>query len=188
MSKRPLNLIHRLKAGDLSGIEDVVAWYSADVHRMCFLLLKDEHEAKDIVQEAYYRLVVQVQKGKIRSENGSIKGFLMTAARNLCLDRLKKRNRFIDLDEESPYQPKELLDRHTPDRAAAEEQFQQDFEEALDSLPVQQRTILVLYDVGGESHRAIAEALQVSEGSVRTQLCRARRTLRRLLAFYGDAL
>lgn len=55
-------------------------------------------------------------------------------------------------------------------------------EQAVDSLPEEARTALILYDIEGYSHKEIAEMLSISEGVSKTRLSRARARLRVLLA------
>jgi len=185
MEQPPARMTQRLLAGDPTSFDDIVAWYAGDVLRLACLLLKNPEEAKDVLQEALIRLARVVKAGQFRTSNGSIKGFLLTAARNLCLDRLRSRIRFQSLEDVPDWQPP-LLERVTPDRLMDETRFQEAFEQALNRLTDTQRTILVLRDLQGESYGEIAHSLNLTVNAVTTHLCRARRTLRRLLAPFGE--
>ncbi|MFB3788512.1 MAG: RNA polymerase sigma factor [bacterium] len=185
MEQPPVHLEQRLLAGDPASFDDIVAWYAGDVLRLACLLLKNHEEAQDVLQEALIRLARVVKAGQFRARNGSIKGFLLTAARNLCIDRLKSRVWFQSL-EEAPDPPSSQLDHLTPDRVMDEMRFQQAFEQALHRLTDTQRTILVLRDLQGESYVEIARSLNLTVNAVTTHLCRARRTLRRWLAPFGE--
>ena len=181
----PSNLIHRMLSGDQTSFDDIILWYSNDVLRLSVLLLQDKEEARDVVQESFIRLVQHVKAGKFRKANGSIKGFLLTVSRNLCLDRLKKRSRFFSIDLDTEFMDEGLSNRLTPDRMMDEQRFQTAFENALLQLTDLQRTILVLHELNGESNQKIAKTLEMTVNSITTHLCRARRRLRKILAPFG---
>lgn len=182
------DLLRRMLHGERSAFEEIVAAYAEDVLRTCTLLLRDREEARDVLQEAMLRLVRVVRAGKFRSVNGSIKGFLCTTARNLCIDRLRKRIDFRALDDESMQTHPALSDTATPDRALDEARFASAFDDALTRLTHAQRTVLVLHELNGEPQNDIATSLGLSIDCVRTHLYRARRKMRTLMArFIGES-
>ncbi|MFH1743798.1 MAG: RNA polymerase sigma factor [bacterium] len=181
MRHAPSQLVDRMLEGDRTSFDDIVAWYSQDVLRLSYLLLRDEEEAKDILQESMLRLVRLVKEKRLRRRNGSIQGFLMTAARNLCIDRLKKRIDFYSFSEEMDSPQAILYETYTPSRAAEESQFQDAFQNALSQLTGAQRTILVLHQLQEVPQSDIAKMLHLSIDCVRTHLYRARKKMRVLL-------
>ncbi|MFH1738313.1 MAG: RNA polymerase sigma factor [bacterium] len=180
------NLVQRMLEGDSASFHDILDLYSGDVLRLCCALLWDDEEAKDVLQEAMFRLVRSVKRGRFRESDGSIKGFLMITARNLCVDRLKKRVDLRSLEEDESSTPTALCETHTPDRAADENRLRLVFDHALGELTDAQRAVLVLRDLKGENHRDIAEALHISVDSAKALLYRARRKMRFLLKPYMD--
>lgn len=177
----PLDLTERMLSGDVSSYDDIIAWYAKDIIRLSYLLLQDQEEARDVLQESLIRLVQHVRQGKFRANNGSIKGFLLVTARNLCLDRLKKRVKWTVFDESEDCVPLIFIEQSTPDRVSDRHRFQEALEEAIQYLTPQERTILVLHDLNGESNLSIASSLHLSTNAVTTHLCRARRKLRQRL-------
>ncbi len=186
MNAASSDLTRRMLQGDRTSFDDIVSWYSADILRLCYALLWDRDEAEDVLQEAMLRLVRMVKERRFRGSNGSVKGFLMTAARNCCIDRLRRKREFCSIEEDEPFTHTQLRETFTPDIAADESRFQCAFEEALSHLTDAQRTVLVLYELNGESQQAIAKSLNVSVDCVKTHLCRARRKLRVLLEPYRE--
>ncbi len=182
------NLIQRIQKGDPSGFDDVIAWYADDVLRLSILILRDRHEAEDVLQESILRLVHLVREGKLRGENGSIKGFLLRCARNLYIDRLRRTKRLSPIGEDDVSDGIHLQDIDTPAAATENSRLQSAFDEALAQLSDTQRTILVLKELNGESYGEIAQALHISIECVRKSLYRARRKLREILAPYRGAL
>ena len=186
MSGPSSDIVDRMLRGEASGFDDVVAWYSEDVLRLCYLMLRDREEALDAFQDVMFRFVERVRSGRFQSRDGSIKGFLLTCARNLCIDRLRGRKNFLSFVEDVPSGEPSLRNTRTPDRVADEARLQAAFLDALSQLTDSQRTVLVLFDVKGDSYKEIAEALDISIGKVKTDLHRARRKLRRILEPFED--
>ena len=179
------DLVRRMLRGDRTSFEDIVAWYSRDVLRLCELLLRDPEEAKDVLQESMLRLVRVVRENRFRVQNGSIKGFLLTTARNLCIDRLKKHVDFQSIDD--VIEDTALSNWETPDRVADEKRFETAFRDALEQLSDAQRTVLVLHEVDGQSPKEIAKTLNCSAECARSHLYLARRKMRLLLErFIGE--
>ena len=112
----------------------------------------------------------------------------MTTARNLCIDRLKKRIHFHAIEEEPEISDTRFVDTLSPDLAMEETRLRSAFEKALAHLNDAQRAILILHELNGESQQNIANRLNLSVNAVRTQLCRARRKMRILLTPYVGKL
>lgn len=186
MNRELSTLIERLQQGESASFDDVVAWYSGDVLRLCYLMLWNREEALDTLQDTLLRFIQRVKNGQFAGRNGSVKGFLLICARNLCIDRLRKRKRFLlSLDETSEdYEDHQTIP--TPGRVAEESQFQDAFEQALSHLNDSQRAILVLFDIQGDSYAEIAQNLNISIVKVKSDLHRARRKLRQLLEPFGE--
>ncbi|MGE3179756.1 MAG: sigma-70 family RNA polymerase sigma factor, partial [Vicinamibacterales bacterium] len=68
-----------------------------------------------------------------------------------------------------------------PDRALAQKELARRLERALDALPFEQRTAIVLREVDGLSYEEIAYSLGIAVGTVKSRLTRARHTLRQEL-------
>ena len=179
--------IQRIQNGDASVFDDVVTWYAEDVLRLCTLILRDRHEAEDVLQESILRLVRLAREGKLRDANGSIKGFLLRCARNLCIDRLRRAKRLSPIEEDATSGGVHMQTIDPPDIAMETSRLQSAFDEALARLPGMQRTILVLKELNGESYGEIAQALDISIECVRKSLYRSRQKLRETLAPYRGA-
>ncbi len=185
MTSRHETLIERLRNADRTAFDDIVAWYADDVIRLAVILLGDEDEARDALQETMLRLVRMVKNNQIRSGNGSIKGFLLTTARNLCLNRLKQKKRFIQTEETEWELFEPMRDHNTPGKAARESDFLTAFQEALTHLPPVQRVALAMREIEGESYQSIAQTLDMSVDSVKKQVYRGLKKLRHLLKPYA---
>ncbi len=180
------DLIQRLLRGDRSGFEDIMAWYADDVLRLCYALLWNEEEAKDVFQEVLLRFTRMVRQNKLRESNGSVKGLLMMIARNICIDKLRKKVDFCSVDQDDSLSH-EMMNLRTPDKIADEQRFKKAFQEALSQLSDAQRTILVLHELNDESHSDIAKSLKLTIDCVKMQLYRARKKLRIILEPYFES-
>lgn len=155
--------------------------YAEDVLRLSFLLTWDREEAKDILQETLLRLVRMIKEGKLKSQNGSLKGLLLQVARNLCIDHLRSKKNFISLDDIGDWAFDPKMNDNRPDRVVERKDRECQFFRALKYLTDTQRTILVLHDYHHESYEEIARTLGLTVNNVRTHLWRARERLRQIL-------
>lgn len=127
----------------------------------------DELEAEDVVQDTWIRATRSLRDFRWESRFGT---WITGIGLNLCRNRLRTSGRWTEL---SSAPPGAARPRPGEDRI--------DLERAIAMLPPGCRTVLVLHDIEGYKHSEIAERLGVTEGTSKSQLFSARRTLRRLL-------
>lgn len=149
-----------------------VLQHHKSVFRVCLGILGDEHEAEDVTQEAFLKY------WQLGNEVRGAKGWLITVARNKCLDRLRGRKRFVDADPEVFEQQTEP---HDPEWHARRGELNQRLEALINRLPEPQRSLVLLFDVEGLTGAECAEALDLNANQVKVYLHRARRQLRRAL-------
>lgn len=130
-------------------------------------ILRRPDEAEEVVQETIVRLYEKAADIKA----GNLRGWLHRVAVNRCLDRLKAKGR--DSEELSHDIPSFSGSSSGVDRL--------DLSRAVAKLPTQARMVFLLHDLEGYKHREVAEALDISEGTSKSQLFRAREMLRRSL-------
>ncbi len=146
----------------------LVDTYADNVYRFALKHLKNEMDAKDIVQSTYLKMwdkheSVDVSKGK---------SYLFTTAYHLILDFLKARKRFHG--EEAII---ELQNEDNP----SDFDLSETLNWALDKLPEIQKTVVLLRDYEGYSYDEIAEIAGISESQVKVYIFRARKTLKSIL-------
>ncbi len=182
MDRRASSLIQRMLQGDPASCDEVIRLYSGEIYRLGYSLLWSREEAEDVLQESMLRLIAEVRHNRLRAANGSIRGFLRTTARNLCIDRLRKQDHFYSRTDEIRSVEEATRVNKKPDQVAEENSARDAFRNALGDLTDIQRTVLVLHDLNEESVSEIAETLGLSANHVCVHLCRARRKMRLLLA------
>lgn len=175
----------RLIQGHPSVFDEVLRLYADDVLRLAAFLLNDPDEAKDVLQETMMKFVEAVKKNRVRTNNGSIKPLIVTIAKNLCINRLKKNKRLVEFPDGCIDKLPGMIDRQTPMLSANEMEFEEAFMEALDRLSPLQRTVLVLHELHQDSFHEIAKALEISYESAKKNFYRGIKKMRVLLEPFG---
>jgi RNA polymerase sigma-70 factor, ECF subfamily len=167
--------IERAKAGDNEGLHFLYARYAADVQRYVTSVVHDHHEAEDITQNVFAKLMTAIRKYEQREV--PFAAWIMRVARNAALDHLRAR-RSIPAEEV-----------RVADNGNAQTSIDrgQDLRLALEQLPEDQREVLILRHVAGLSPLEIADTLQKTESSVHGLHHRGRRTLQEKLVELGAA-
>jgi RNA polymerase sigma-70 factor, ECF subfamily len=157
--------------------------HSRLVYRIAFSVLRHHHDAEDASQEVFLR--VWRYRAKL-TEVGDIKAWVARIAWRVAVERREKqvRNAAISLDDDAHTAIRDgLSDRATSaDEQAARKQMQSWLDEAIPTLPEDLRGPLLLSTVQELNSAEIAEILQITEGTVRTRLFRARQMLKEKLA------
>jgi RNA polymerase sigma-70 factor (ECF subfamily) len=157
-------------------VRDLLAEHVPSVYRFALRLTNDRHAAEDLTQETLLRAW---KRRELLREPRALRVWLFRIAANLWRDQLRRR--------QSPIARAEPLgDDAAPGQPAPEERLadQDDLRRALDAmaaLPPRQREVLYLSACEGLSANEIAIALSATVGSVKVNLCLARRKLRELL-------
>ncbi len=152
-------------------VELVERHYEA-VYRFAFRLSGNAQDAAELTQEAFCRAQERIDQLKARS---SARGWLYTIVRNLYVQRCR-RPRAVELD-----QPEAIADPRSTAELDSGELDAAKVQAALDQLPEEFRTPLVLYYFGEHSYREIAEILGIPIGTVMSRLSRGKAKLRLLL-------
>lgn len=141
-----------------------------EVMNLCVRYLKNSHDAKDLVQEIFIRVFEKIKT--YDPQKGTLGAWMIRIAINECLQFLRKRKRISLLgvvDDNDKIDGEELV----LSNLTAKEIFAE-----VANLPDGYRIIFNLYVVEGFAHKEIAELLQISPSSSRSQLARAKATLR----------
>src|SRR5882762_7101090 len=168
---------HAQKA-EIASFEDVMLPHLDAAHNLARWLLRNEEDAKDVVQEAYLRAFKSF--GGFHGSNG--RAWLLTIVRNTSYTLLKK-NRVADLttpfDEELHAPGDDSLSAATILERSEDTEL---IREAMDKLPAEFREILTLRHQEDLSYKEIADIAQIAPGTVMSRLARARAKLKECLA------
>ncbi len=176
-------LIERCRAGDVAAFEPLVEKYRQRVWRLAFQVLRDREEAWDCAQDAFVRAFQSLASFRGQS---AFYTWLFRIAMNVATDRLRARGAQARAFGTQPV-PAEEWERTAsdpgarPDQAAVGAEQRLRIRRALDTLPPNARTIIMLSDVEGLSYREIASVLNCPIGTVMSRLHNARKRLRSAL-------
>lgn len=182
-------LMLRVKQGDWSAFEELVNKYKQPVTNLIYRTLPDATEAEDLAQNVF----IQVYKSAHRYEVAAkFTTWLYTIARNLCLNEIRRRSRHPaeSLDathpehDDQPARQFEDIRTFSPPDTLLQGELEDKIEEALASLPENQRTALLLYRQDEMSYEDISGVLGCSLSATKSLIHRARETLKQQLKPY----
>jgi RNA polymerase sigma factor (sigma-70 family) len=157
--------------------DEVVRTHSARVYRLAYRLTGNPHDAEDLTQEVF----VRVFRSLADYTPGTFEGWLHRITTNLFLDQVRRKARIRfealpdDADRVAGKDP-------TPAQLVDDRLFDADVQAALDALPPEFRSAVVLCDIEGLSYEEIAATLGIKLGTVRSRIHRGRALLRKALA------
>jgi RNA polymerase sigma-70 factor (ECF subfamily) len=181
------DLIKRICAGENDLFIDLVRPYQKMVFAMAVTIVKNDHDAEEVAQEALFKAFKNLSR--FRGE-AKFSTWIVQIALNEARLRLRNQKRATEqsLDcgmenEEGDHVPIDLADwREIPSEALHRKELRKALRSAISSLKPIYRDVLVLRDIEQFSVAETAKSLNISEGSVKTRLLRARLQVRDALA------
>ncbi|MCK5126366.1 MAG: RNA polymerase sigma factor [candidate division Zixibacteria bacterium] len=165
-----LSIAQEIAAGNRALFKQVYDRNINVLYNLARRLAGGDIEAEDIVQDTFIRAY---QKINMFAGRSTLSSWLYRICVNVGLEQLrKKKGTYEDLNDSNcgtvePDQKKLILRRK--------------LDKAIKKLPQGCRTVFVLHDIEGFNHREIAERLNLAEGTSKSQLFKARMTLRKIL-------
>ncbi|HEX7180566.1 MAG TPA: sigma-70 family RNA polymerase sigma factor [Thermoanaerobaculia bacterium] len=164
-----------------TAFETTAERYQRRIYSFARYLLSDAEEAEDVTQEVLLRLW-RHQRGLDEERLGT---WLLRVTRNACYDLLRRRRSAVALATRESLDADEAREvpsaEPDPESRAQTSDFRRSLVRALSGLGEPDKSIVLLREVHGVSHREIGEALGMPEVTVRVHLHRARRKLREQL-------
>jgi RNA polymerase sigma-70 factor, ECF subfamily len=174
-------LIERCNVGDEVACAELVANHQRMVYGLAFNLLGNREEALDLSQEVFLRVFRTLSGFRGQSSLRTwIYRIVVNQARNRQRWwRRRHRSDLISLDEHlRQFGDMESKGEVLPDRLLASKETASRIWEALERLPFDQRTALILREIDGLRYEEIAFSLDIAVGTVKSRLTRARQALR----------
>ncbi len=171
-------MIQQFKQGDRSAFRQLVEKYQDSVINVSYRFLRNKEEAEEAAQEVFLKVYMSANSYQHRTKFST---WLFKIAVNYCLNKLRDKNKLHSsrLAEDLPA-PVEFQ----PDRLLEQENLNRSVREAIDSLPDQQRAVILLNQYGELSYQEMAKMLDCSVSAVESRLFRAKDNLRKILAPY----
>lgn len=169
-------LVKKLKRKEEAAFEEIVTTYANRLYKVCYLILKDEKEAEDVVQETFIKVYKNI--ASFRGDS-SLYTWIYKIALNISRDYVRKRMETIPLKEEW------IGEDGVEDKV--ESSINKDvLRECLNSLNPIYRECLVLFYFEDLSIKEISSILLESEGTIKSKLSRGRKLLRESLEKGGQ--
>lgn len=162
------NLIKGLKKGKEEAYYDLINKYGNQLLRTCFLMIRDEKLAEDIVQETFIRVFKYVKGFK---GDSSLYTWIYRISQNILKDKMK--SKFM----ESPYEDYHM-DPDNPEDLTIDKIDKEILRSELDKLDFIYKQVLVLFYYEDQSIKEICEILETKEGTIKSRLSRGRRILK----------
>lgn len=142
--------------------------FADGIFRFILKNIKDEDEAKDIVQDAYEKLWIRASEVSYVK----VKSYLFSTAYHTMIDKIRKNKRIINIRDYN-----DDLGTYTDSYSGLSEVL----DEALKQLPDVQRSVILLRDYEGYAYNEIAEITELSESQVKVYIYRGRLALKKYI-------
>ena len=173
-------LIVAAQKGDVNAFNQLVITYQGRAFNVAFRVLGDAEAAADATQDAF----LSAFRALDGFRGGSFKSWIFRIVTNACYDQLRRKQRrptsSLDdmLPEDSDHSQWLEDPGETPEQQVLREELGHVLQEAIESLPMHQRTAVVLADVQGMSYEEIATVMSTSLGTVKSRVSRGRGKVR----------
>lgn len=183
-----LELLAQLKNNNKHAFRIVFERYRPNVYRTALLILKDHHNADDVVQETFLQVFLKIHK---LTNPMAFEKWLYRITVNLCFEVIRKKGKteVLSVDEviETLFSSKD--DKlPMPDEVVIQREIQENIMKSIDSLSLKHRTVLILYYFNDFNLKEISEIIDCTEGTVKSRLFYAKKLLKdSLIKQYGES-
>ena len=171
MSKELANIIKACLKGDRKSQKQFYLMFANRLYGLCLRYSKNEDEAKDLLQEGFIKIFENLKQYK---HKGSLEGWMRRIIINTAMERFRKSSNFLLFDNEAKMESVQVRYQHI-----VEDLNTKDLLKMVQSLSPQYRTVFNLYAIEGYSHQEIAQKLNITEGTSKSNLSRARDMLKK---------
>lgn len=161
-------LIEKCKQGDLKAQSEVYQLFAGKLFALCLKYSKNYQEAQDNLQDGFITIFKKMHQYQFK---GSFEGWLKRIVVNTALQKYRKKNVLNLISDEFPDKIEVEVDETTVSLDYLLRIIQE--------LPNRYRLVFNMYVLDGYSHREIAGMLEISEGTSKSNLSRARQILKR---------
>ena len=145
---------------------------------VCLRYAKDSTEAEDCLQEGFIKVFTNIKKFR---HEGSLEGWVRRIMVNVSLEKFRKQQMMHPVEDVSIYEQQNISD-NIIEKITADELMV-----LIQELPPRYRMVFNLYVMEGMNHKEISETMEISEGTSKSNLARARDILKRKVTdIYGD--
>ena len=173
-------LVQRVQQGDKSAYDLLVIKYQHKIVQLVNRFVKDPSEAQDVAQEAFIKAYRAL--GNFRGDSAFytwLYRIAINTAKNYLVSRSRRYSDYeVDVqDAEQVENAPQLKGMDTPDNVLMNEQIVEAIKSAIEKLPEEMRTAIMLREFEGLSYEEIAQAMECPVGTVRSRIFRAREAI-----------
>ncbi|TVY03335.1 RNA polymerase sigma factor SigW [Cohnella terricola] len=177
-------LVRLALKGNQRAFAEIVDLYKDKLYHLAYRMSGNRQEAEDVVQETFLRVYRSLDRYDM---NQKFSTWIYRIATNLCIDRLRKRKAVYSLDAEST--DREGLDGYamlpsddrTPESELLLSETQRIIHEAIATLPVKYKSVMILRYLQDLSLQEISDVLDMPVTTIKTRVHRGREFLRKKL-------
>jgi len=181
-----IDLINSFKSGDKTVFKDIILRYQDRIYNLCMHMLGHTHDAEDIAQDTFIKAYQKL--GEFQPD-AALYTWLYRIAVNTCID-YKRRPFFESIFRRSDTGEEMVIERPSaspsPEKDYESKQIRGAIQKALRKLSPKLRAVIVLKEIEGLSYEDIAVTLDVSIGTVKSRISRARDELKMLLKDFTE--
>ena len=186
MQNQDTILMLRTKDGDQAAFKELVEKHKISVLNLCLRFTGNKPDAEDLSQDVFMRIFQAAPRYEAKA---AFTTWMYRIAVNLCLNyqRRKKLLTFFSIDSDNDFKKNhqkkipDIISSERPDTNFEKKEQAQFIQKAIQSLPENQRTVVILYRYQNLSYQEIAETLETSISAVESRLFRAKINLKKKL-------
>ncbi|WP_420481832.1 RNA polymerase sigma factor SigW [Cohnella zeiphila] len=171
------------RKGDQRAFAEIVDLYKDKLYHLAYRMMNNRQEAEDVVQESFLRVYKHLDR---YDENQKFSTWIYRIATNLCIDRLRKRRPVYSLDAETDHEGLDgyaMLpsDERTPESEVILSETQRLIRDAIETLPVKYKSVMILRYLQDLSLQEISDVLDLPVTTIKTRVHRGREFMRKKL-------
>lgn len=177
----PIEQIKKAKKGDKQAFEEIIMENIDYLYRVAYGILNNEEDISDAVSNTVLKAF-----GKLKTlkKEEFFKTWITKILINECHDQIRKNKKIVYIDDyKQEQQEKMLYNTNTP-----EKEIQIDIKQAIKQLEPDLKHIVILYYLQEKSIGEIAQEIHIPEGTVKSRLSRARKSMAEILKYKEDII
>ena len=170
-------LVERVQQGDKQAFDVLVLKYQNKIIQLIYRYVHDPDEARDVAQEAFIKAYKAIDRfrGDSAFYTWIYRIAINTAKNHLVASSRRPPKGDIDAQDAEQYEGAMGLKEYaTPERLLLKDEIQASIAKAIDELPDDLRTAIILRELEGLSYEEIAQTMECPIGTVRSRIFRAR--------------
>jgi RNA polymerase sigma-70 factor, ECF subfamily len=179
------NLVKRVQQGDRKAFDLLVLRYQHKIIKLIMRYVREPADALDVAQDAFlkaYRALPRF-RGDSAFYTWMYRIAINTAKNHLVAQKRRPVDFDLDLQDSEPFDVQQLLkDTDTPEGLALTDELRRTVQAAIEELPPDLRTAIVLREMEGMSYEEIAQTMECPVGTVRSRIFRAREAIDKRIA------